>query len=138
MTEFKPGDRVVVEADCLPEGGMLATISDNGRSARLDTQCSGLSNRPHFAQDHVSLLGRSLHPNLRVSLHHRSVPPRPPDPEPFTLSNGTLVMWHEPRDFDADWAWSPEDARRCAEGYLRVAAILEWEAEHGEKLVVAE
>jgi len=130
MTDFLPGDRVLVTADCLPEGGMLATVTDN-LTLRLDGLCD------HSTRDWSRFHHSDPAYNHAATLHHRPRPPRPPDPEPFTRSDGFSVEWIQPAAPGEDpvgWiaagtaVFTVSDARRLASGFERVAAVLEWEA----------
>jgi hypothetical protein len=123
MTEFRPGDRVLVTADCLPAGGMLGTWSDDADSLMLDAKCES-----HGSQ-WLAISSRT-HGEVTMTVHYRLRPPRPPDPEPFTRSDGVAVEWRL-GEFNAPkacGAQTAEDARMFAAGYERIAAILEWKA----------
>lgn len=136
MTDFRPGDRVLVTADCLPPGGMLGTVSPDW-FAVLDRSCDG-SGHPgnESAGKAVRLDGRSVHPNVMVVLHHRATPPKP-ELYGFTRSEGAHVSAQRSTlgGYAASISRSATsgDAEHFARLYTSIAEVLRWEEEHGRE-----
>jgi len=140
MSEYTPmeGDRVLLDGVGCEPGGEIAVVQvgtkADARPGELVFRFWGGGETA--VGDPATLLKRWI----RLELLHRPSPPRPPrppDPEPFTRSDGLDVTWHRV-EFGA-WglttrtvSFTASEARRFAEGYERIAAILEWEEAYGD------